>query len=127
MRDEWQGKGLGTLLFGALTAAAREQGIAGFTASVLADNVGMMRVFHRTGYPIESRLVDGTYELTIMFEGTPSPAASSTTSTNGDEPLVPADDAEPAPPVASSRPLRLAETGARLGRAGVAEWQTRPT
>ena len=27
----------------------------------------------------------------------------------------------------SSRPLRAAETGARLGRAGVAEWQTRPT
>ena len=69
VRDEWQGKGLGTLLFGALTAAAREQGIAGFTASVLADNVGMMRVFHHAGYPIESRLVDGTYELDHPVRG----------------------------------------------------------
>jgi acyl-CoA hydrolase/RimJ/RimL family protein N-acetyltransferase len=73
VRDEWQGKGLGTQLFGAIRAAAREQGIAGFTATVLADNVGMLRVFHRAGHPIESQLVDGTYELTIMFEGAPSP------------------------------------------------------
>ena len=73
VRDDWQGKGLGTQLFGAITAAAREQGIAGFTATVLADNVGMLRVFHRAGHPIESRLVDGTYDLTIMFEGAPTP------------------------------------------------------
>ncbi len=99
VRDEWQGKGLGTLLFGALTAAAREQGIAGFTASVLADNVGMMRVFHHTGYPIESRLVDGTYELTIHFEGTPDPAPSSTTPMSGSQALAGAADAEPVPPV----------------------------
>ncbi len=85
VRDEWQGKGIGTQLFGAITAAAREQGIAGFTATVLADNVGMLRVFHRAGHPIESKLVGGTYELTIMFEGAPIPVA---------DPKPPATDGE---------------------------------
>ena len=73
VRDEWQGRGLGTALLAAITDAAREHGIAGFTASVLADNVGMLRVFHRAGHAIESRLVDGTYELTIRFAERPAP------------------------------------------------------
>jgi RimJ/RimL family protein N-acetyltransferase len=85
VRDEWQGKGLGTQLLGAITAAAREQGIAGFTASVLADNVGMLRVFHRSGHPIESRLVDGTYELTIRFEGAPGSATGGNPLQSGGE------------------------------------------
>ena len=49
VRDDWQGKGIGTQLMDALVEAAQIQGIAGFTADVLADNKGMMRVFHTCG------------------------------------------------------------------------------
>ncbi len=59
MRDDWQGKGIGTQLMAALVEAARRQGIAGFTADVLARNEAMLRVFHKSGYPVESRLEQG--------------------------------------------------------------------
>jgi GNAT superfamily N-acetyltransferase len=67
VRDDWQGKGVGTQLMSALVEAARRQGIAGFTADVLAKNEGMLRVFHKSGYPVESRLEDGIYSLRIPF------------------------------------------------------------
>ncbi|MDH3404614.1 MAG: GNAT family N-acetyltransferase [Acidobacteriota bacterium] len=67
VRDDWQGKGVGTQLMAALLEAARRQGIAGFTAEVLADNKGMLRVFHKCGYALESRLAGGVYSLRIPF------------------------------------------------------------
>lgn len=47
--DEFQGRGIGTLLLGALAAAAGNAGIATFRASVLSENVGMRTVFDRAG------------------------------------------------------------------------------
>ncbi|MCG8405033.1 MAG: GNAT family N-acetyltransferase [Phycisphaerales bacterium] len=67
VRDDYQGKGIGTLLISALVDVARSHGIAGFTADVLTDNHGMLRVFHKCGYPIESELQNGSYRLTIPF------------------------------------------------------------
>jgi acyl-CoA hydrolase len=67
VRDDWQGRGIGTALLRALVEAARQQGIAGFLADVLADNEGMLKVFHRCGFPIESRLEDNVYSLRIPF------------------------------------------------------------
>ena len=67
VRDDWQGRGLGTRLMAALVEAARRQGIAGFTADVLARNEAMLRVFHNSGYPVESRLEEGVYNLRIPF------------------------------------------------------------
>lgn len=68
IRDDWQGKGLGTALLSSLLETARTRGIAGFTADVLADNSGMLRVFHKCGYAIESELEEGEYHLNISFE-----------------------------------------------------------
>jgi GNAT superfamily N-acetyltransferase len=68
VRDDHQGRGLGTLMLEALIEVARENGIAGFTAVVQADNVRMVRVFHKVAPALESRLVDGTYEIAIRFE-----------------------------------------------------------
>ncbi len=79
VRDDWQGRGIGTNLMAAITEAAMEQGIGGFTASVLADNVGMLRVLHRASPALESRLVAGTYELTIRFPEVSSPAGTGPT------------------------------------------------
>ena len=65
--DAWQGKGIGTRLLSTLTDAARQHGIAGFTADVLADNKRMLAVFHGSGHEVSSRLVDGVYNLKIPF------------------------------------------------------------
>jgi RimJ/RimL family protein N-acetyltransferase len=73
VRDDFQGQGLGTHLLSGLTDAARENGIAGFTASVLADNIAMLRVFHAAFPHLESRHEDRTFEITMRFEGVPAP------------------------------------------------------
>ncbi len=67
VRDDWQGKGVGTKLMFALMEAAQRQGISGFTAEVLADNRGMLQVFHKCGKALESHLEEGVYSLKIPF------------------------------------------------------------
>jgi RimJ/RimL family protein N-acetyltransferase len=47
VEDRWQGKGLGTVLFTALLAAARDRGIRRFRADVLADNRRMLDLITR--------------------------------------------------------------------------------
>ncbi len=61
--DEHQGRGVGTLLLQLLTEHARDNGISGFQAMVLADNYGMMRVFRNSGYQLTRDLEDGVYEV----------------------------------------------------------------
>jgi acyl-CoA hydrolase/GNAT superfamily N-acetyltransferase len=68
VRDDWQGNGVGTQLMSTLVDAAKRQQVAGFTADVLAKNAGMLRIFHKSGYPVESRLEEGVYSLKIPFE-----------------------------------------------------------
>ena len=53
--DDWQGRGLGTLLLEVLSARAREEGVTTFTALMLATNQGMMDLFEALG-PV--RIVD---------------------------------------------------------------------
>ncbi len=67
VRDDMHGKGIGTALMKALLEAARLKGVAGFTADVLADNHGMLRIFHKCGYAVESTLNEGAYSLRIPF------------------------------------------------------------
>jgi acyl-CoA hydrolase/RimJ/RimL family protein N-acetyltransferase len=68
VRDDWHGKGIGTALMNMLVDIARQKGIAGFSASVLAQNHGMLRIFHKCGYAVESELDDGVYHLRIPFD-----------------------------------------------------------
>lgn len=61
--DDWQGRGLGTLLVQVLSARAREEGIDSFSALVLASNQEMLDLLNSLG-PV--RVVDresGTVEL----------------------------------------------------------------
>lgn len=67
IHDDWQNLGLGTHLLGYLARVARERGISGFTAEVLADNPRAMKILHKIGYPIESKMIDGTYQVTVKF------------------------------------------------------------
>ncbi len=67
IRDEYQGLGMGTALVEYLTMIAKNQGLYGFTAEVLADNKKMLRVFEKMGYDIEKKRKYGEYELRMRF------------------------------------------------------------
>ena len=63
--DDWQGRGLGTLLLDVLSARARAEGINSFTALMLATNEQMMDMLNRLD-PV--RIVDrevGTVEIEV--------------------------------------------------------------
>lgn len=47
--DEWQGRGLGSLLLDEITARARDAGVERFTALVLADNKPMLALLEHIG------------------------------------------------------------------------------
>jgi hypothetical protein len=46
---------------------AREEGIQGFTADVLATNKSMLKVYEKSPFPVRTILSRGVYELTIPF------------------------------------------------------------
>ncbi|MBK9118325.1 MAG: GNAT family N-acetyltransferase [Phycisphaerales bacterium] len=52
--DDWQRKGLGTYFFNRLVQIARERGISEFHAYVLVENSGMLKIFHRSGFVVET-------------------------------------------------------------------------
>jgi len=66
--EEYQGLGIGSYLYAMLIRLAKERGIRGFTADVLASNKGMMRVFEKGELPVTARLEQGAFHLTIDFE-----------------------------------------------------------
>jgi acyl-CoA synthetase (NDP forming)/RimJ/RimL family protein N-acetyltransferase len=64
--DDHQGRGIGSVLLEHLAAAARERGLKRFTAVVLAENTGMIRVFRDAGYNITRHVEYG--EVTLEFD-----------------------------------------------------------
>jgi GNAT superfamily N-acetyltransferase len=63
--DDWQGRGLGTLLLEGITMRAREEGVDTFTALMLVENGQMMDLLERLG---AVRVVDpaaGTVEVEV--------------------------------------------------------------
>ena len=67
VRDDWQQRGIGTFLFKKMTDIAMKRGIGGFKAEVLAQNRKMMSVFHKSRFPVKTKLEDGAYYLEIRF------------------------------------------------------------
>jgi acyl-CoA hydrolase/GNAT superfamily N-acetyltransferase len=65
--EEYQGKGIASYLFELLIRVAREEGIQGFTADVLASNKAMLKVYEKSPFPVQTVLTSGIYELTIPF------------------------------------------------------------
>jgi len=65
--DDWQGRGLGTLLLEVISARAREEGIRTFTALILATNDEMLDLLRRLG---RIRVVDreiGRVEIALRI------------------------------------------------------------
>ncbi len=66
--EAFQGKGIATFLFKTLMRIARDRGIEGFHADVLATNKAMLKVFESASEsPIQAVLDSGVYELKIPF------------------------------------------------------------
>ncbi|MEO0074590.1 MAG: GNAT family N-acetyltransferase [candidate division WOR-3 bacterium] len=66
--DEWQNKGIGTVLFADLIKIAKMKQIKGFIGYVLDTNVAAYRLTHKMGYPVKSKWSDGVYTLIINFQ-----------------------------------------------------------
>ncbi len=63
--DGFGGRGLATILLEFLAAAGRRRGLDGFTATVLPENYGMLRVFRKAGFEVSTRFADGVIEVTL--------------------------------------------------------------
>ncbi|MFA5652868.1 MAG: GNAT family N-acetyltransferase, partial [Desulfomonilia bacterium] len=67
VEEQYQGMGIATYLYEMLVSLAKERGLHGFTADVLASNKAMMKVFEKGRYPVRAGLSQGVYELVITF------------------------------------------------------------
>ena len=63
VREEFQGRGLGTILLGALAEIAEKRGIKIFEADVRADNYAIIEVFKESGFPVEITPMDGKIRI----------------------------------------------------------------
>lgn len=70
IRDDQQGRGLGSVLLEHLAAAAADRGVRTFEAWVLSGNVRMLRVFSDAGYEISSDREAGQVQLRFQVTAT---------------------------------------------------------
>ncbi len=63
--DRMHHRGIATLLLEHLVAQARHDGIPAFVATTLAENTEMLHVFAHVGLPVQRRLEDGVFEVTV--------------------------------------------------------------
>ncbi len=66
--EKYQGRGIATYLYKMLIRLAKERGLKGFTAEVLHANKEMMKIFEKGDLPIDARLENGLYRLTVPFD-----------------------------------------------------------
>jgi len=71
-----RGRGMATLLLEYLAAAAREVGLAGFTATVLPTNRRMVAVFRQAGFEVTSSFEEGLIEVRLDLQPTPEATAA---------------------------------------------------
>ena len=67
VRDDYQGKGIGTELLQYLIFLAKTAGLLGFTAEVLIENRGMLRLFEKFFPNLNKRIANGVYSLRMVF------------------------------------------------------------
>ena len=70
--DEFQGRGIGTLLLHHLAQIARRKGITQFAAFVMGDNHQMLEVFANSGFRTRDRYDAGTVRVTLDLGESPT-------------------------------------------------------
>ncbi len=65
VQDEYQGRGLGTLLLRRLVSYARRQGIRTLRGNMQIGNDRMLNMVRRSGLPHQTRFMDGMWEVSI--------------------------------------------------------------
>lgn len=83
VRDDWQGRGIGTLLMKRMAEIAKGRGLAGFTADVLCTNTAMLAVLHRSGLSVQTSLDAGVHQVTLTFPPGSAGAAATSASATG--------------------------------------------
>jgi acyl-CoA hydrolase/GNAT superfamily N-acetyltransferase len=68
VHDDYQQKGIGTFLLQYLIEIAKKRGIKGFKAEILSENMVMLHVIHKCGYPVQSKLEEDSYVISIIFD-----------------------------------------------------------
>jgi acyl-CoA hydrolase/RimJ/RimL family protein N-acetyltransferase len=66
--ETYQNLGIAGFMYKTLIRLARERGIKGFTADVLASNKAMLKVFEQGGHIVNFQFEEGVYNLKIPFE-----------------------------------------------------------
>ena len=66
--DRFQRRGIGTHLLHFLMRIARERGIRGFSADVIAGNTGMLRIFQNSGCILHTEYDSGEISLSFRFD-----------------------------------------------------------
>jgi len=66
--ENYQGRGIASLILGMLVQEARSQGIKCFKADVITDNRSMLKVFEKSGLPLKAELDCGAYVVTMSLE-----------------------------------------------------------
>ncbi|MCC9306095.1 GNAT family N-acetyltransferase [Kitasatospora sp. RB6PN24] len=66
--DDWQHRGVATLLLEHLIHAARKQGVRTFEADTLEGNVAVHRVFSDLGLPVHRRLEQGEIRVSVPLD-----------------------------------------------------------
>ena len=64
VQDEWQQKGMGTLLLDYLTQVAKQRGVKRFYAKVLPANKAMLAVFYNSGFKVNTEFDGDVYSIT---------------------------------------------------------------
>ena len=80
--DQYQKKGMGTHLLHFLMRVARERGIRGFKAVVIAGNTGMLRVFQKSGCRLHTDYDGGEVYLSFLFDEKTEQSPVTRTTTN---------------------------------------------
>ena len=71
VKDDWQGKGLGSLMHDYLDSIARSHNIGGFKGEVLEQNKRAVHLFTRLGRNAKTEYEQGVYTISYRFEDQP--------------------------------------------------------
>ena len=67
--EAYQGYGIATYLYQMLAKLAKDRRAQGMTADVLSSNRAMLKVFEKGDFPVQAKLEQGIYALTIDLTG----------------------------------------------------------